>query len=109
MTVIPGSGRQHDSLVTACCAWLALHRIPHTRVNQKPHRQADGSWRQQGADPGAPDILACYEDRCYALELKTGGAGLRVAQRSSLERWEAAGAVARVVRSVTDLPGIFGS
>jgi hypothetical protein len=94
-------------LVAACCKWLKLNRIAHTRINQKPHRQADGSWRNQGGDPGAPDVIACYEGRCVVLEMKTGQAGLRPVQSANLDAWRGGGAIVAVVRSVAEMPGLF--
>jgi hypothetical protein len=106
--MIGGSTQAHDRLVSACCTWLKLHHIAHTRINQKPHRQRDGTWRNQGADPGAPDIIACHLGRCYVLEVKTGSAKPTPVQLLSAQQWTIGGAIAKVVRDVADLDLVFG-
>lgn len=101
---LPGSARAHDTLLAACCELLRLLKIPHFRVNQKPHRQADGSYRNQGADAGAADLIGCLPGGIVLyVEIKSGHAGLRPAQRIAHDQWKAAGASVLIARDVMDL------
>ena len=55
----------------------------------------------QGA--GRPDIFACYRGRFLALEVKNEKGQPTKLQLHELAKWQAAGAVAGIVRSVDDV------
>jgi len=52
---------------------------------------------------GWPDFMGCYGGRTLALEVKTPHGIVTPLQARELAKWEEAGAVARVVRSVRDV------
>ena len=55
----------------------------------------------QGA--GRPDIFACYRGRFLVLEVKNEKGQPTKLQLHELAKWQAAGAVAGIVRSVDDV------
>ena len=52
---------------------------------------------------GQPDLLGCYQGRTLALEVKRPGEKPTALQQAVLKKWEAAGAIAAVVRSAEDV------
>jgi Holliday junction resolvase len=52
---------------------------------------------------GVPDLLACYQGRFLALEVKRPGEDTTPLQKHELAGWEAAGALAARVESVEDV------
>ena len=58
---------------------------------------------------GRPDINACYKGRCLRLEVKSPDHGndASQAQKINLAKWERAGAVSAVVRSVQEVKDIL--
>jgi hypothetical protein len=78
--------------VRAIRTWLnSLPGCWHTKVHGGPM-----------SDAGVPDIVGVYRGRGFALEVKAPGRYASAAQRRELERVEAAGGIAAVVRSVED-------
>lgn len=57
---------------------------------------------------GIPDILMLYENKFYAFEVKVPGQDARDMQRYILNRINAAGGAAGVVRSINDVKKILG-
>ncbi len=52
---------------------------------------------------GEPDIHGCYRGRALELEVKRPGKHATPRQEAALRKWETAGAIAGVVRSVDDM------
>ena len=52
---------------------------------------------------GEPDIHGCCHGRALELEVKRPGKHVTERQKSALRKWETAGAIAGVVRSVEDV------
>jgi hypothetical protein len=52
---------------------------------------------------GEPDISACIDGRCIKLEVKTPTGRATKLQMLTLQKWELAGAVTGVVRSLSDV------
>lgn len=57
---------------------------------------------------GTPDIIACLNGRFIAIEVKTDAGQLTKLQEIELKRWQDAGALAFVARSVEDVAGKVG-
>lgn len=58
---------------------------------------------------GRPDINACYKGRCLRLEVKSPDHNNQASQAQliNLAKWERAGAVSKVVRSVKEVKEIL--
>lgn len=99
-----GSASAHASLVAACCTLLTLIRWPHSPINQKATQKTDGSWHSAGADEGIGDILGCTPwGRAVFIECKSGDAEQSPEQLREAAKWERAGALVLLVRSVDQL------
>src|SRR5262249_18308354 len=103
MQPIKGSQHAHDSLVKACCDMLTLYRIPNFRINQKPHRQRNAEYRNQGASIGAPDIIASCDGTALLIECKTGKSRIRAEQSELLSGWVRDGAIVLIIRRIDQL------
>lgn len=56
---------------------------------------------------GEPDIFCCYRGRMVLLEVKRPGEKPTPLQAATLAKWQQAGAVAEVVRSVEEVKKIL--
>jgi penicillin-binding protein-related factor A (putative recombinase) len=62
-----------------------------------------GDYRQGGQ----PDIIGCYKGRALALEVKRPGGKATALQLAILAKWQQAGAVTGVIRSVEEVKKIM--
>jgi len=111
--VIGGSLQAHRALEEAVLFLLERAGVPATPIYTGPkivpYRGGGLGW---GKNPqrGMADILACIppHGRLALLELKTGRAGRKRHQVETRVRYESAGALCLLVRSVADLEPIIG-
>lgn len=54
-----------------------------------------------------PDLIVCWEGKMLCLECKREGKDATPAQASELRKWERAGAICGIVRSVEDVRWIL--
>ena len=101
----------HDLLLRACATYLRLHGMPCTIINQRPVQDGRGVWRNPGADPGCPDLIACMPlgGRVLLVECKTGSGRLTPRQRAFMDNWRRANAYCVVARSVGDLDEVISA
>lgn len=84
--------------------YLAVAHVWHLRMNTgavKFIANGKGRFVRFGA-PGFPDVLCLVSGHAIALELKGDGGRQSEKQRAFQQRWEAAGATYRVVRTLED-------
>jgi hypothetical protein len=101
---IPGSARAHENTLNACLGFLAIHRVPAWRVNQRAMLTKQG-WRTSGAAVGFPDAVAVLPPTglAIALEIKSGAARLSASQKKVRADWEVAGGQWFTVYNVAEL------
>ena len=102
---IPGSSAAHDATVNAIADLLHLWRVPVFRINQTPTLTSAG-WRNRGADPGCPDIVAVLPGtgRACGIEVKSSKAmALRYVQQQARFAWVEAGGLWITARTVGDV------
>jgi hypothetical protein len=71
----------------------ALNALPQTHVKKTHGNRYSSGW---------PDIVGCHRGRMIALEVKTPTGKASVRQLHELGKWELAGAVVGIARSVDE-------
>jgi hypothetical protein len=58
--------------------------------------------KAMGVKPGVPDVVACFQGKFYALELKADGGRLSTEQRNVLDALRRAGAIVAVATGLDE-------
>ena len=70
------------------------------------------AWKEHGGmygTAGIPDIICCYCGRFYGFEVKTETGRPTKLQENTLQKIQAAGGIAGIVRSVADVKALLHS
>ncbi len=84
---------------------IAVTALPETcawRANSGLLRTPDGQRTIRANLPGIADIQGCRRGRAFMIEVKTNTGRLRASQENFRKRWELAGGLYVVARSVGD-------